>query len=121
MRFYLVLFLVVYAMLCGLTQNAVAAPANFSGTWETSWGGSKRASMLNVVQAGEKISGAYTYQGGKLSGVVEGNVATGTWWQADGARGAFRFVLGPRGNGFQGVWRNAAKKNWEGEWNGARR
>lgn len=111
----LVLFLFA---LCATVSTAFADTANFAGKWETVWDGGNQATNLTISQSGADVSGKYTYQGGKISGVVRGGVLTGSWWQKDGAKGEYRFVLSADGRSFKGQWKNWNSKAWQGTWNG---
>ena len=107
--------------LCATVSTTFADTADFSGKWETVWDGGSQTTSLTIEQSGSKVSGKYTYQGGKISGVVRGSVLTGSWWQKDGASGEYRFVLSADGRSFKGQWKNGKSKAWQGTWNGTLR
>lgn len=44
-----------------------------SGKWDTTWGD------MILIQTGKNVSGSYTWDNGKIEGVLNGNIMTGTW------------------------------------------
>ncbi|MBW2459923.1 MAG: hypothetical protein JRI68_35865, partial [Deltaproteobacteria bacterium] len=67
-------------------RDKPTAGKTFTGAWQTAWG------KVTLVQAGEKISGAFSGKfTGTLDGVVIGNQATLTWAQTNGERGKAKY------------------------------
>ena len=91
---------------------------NIAGIWNTNWG------QMILKQHGKYISGTYTYDKGKLEGVLKGRVLTGKWMEAPTYKpcndsGAIKFTFSLDGKSFTGHWRYGFKGNsWSGEWRG---
>ena len=92
---------------------------SWAGEWQTNWGD------MTLTQNGAKVSGTYTYDNGKISGTVSGNILTGTWSEApsyvppDDA-GEIEFVMSADGKSFTGKWRYGSEGSW-GNWEGGTR
>lgn len=115
---YLLLALTSFAV---STSAQAAAMVDFSGGWTTTWGNGASVTNMALNQYGDQVSGEYAYRGGKISGIVRGNVLSGTWVQSDGAKGHFQFAMSPDGNSFRGRWRNGFQGPWSRDaWNGTR-
>jgi hypothetical protein len=103
------------------TPTPVAPPPSscqFTGTWDTDFGD------LNLTQSGSWLSGSYSYEGGRIEGIVSGNTATGTWseapsYQPPNDAGDFTFTLLPGCSSFNGQWRYGSC-DWDGDINGTR-
>ncbi|MDM8546394.1 hypothetical protein [Candidatus Venteria ishoeyi] len=116
-------YLVTMSFILSLFMNTTAqAVADFSGNWSTTWGKGSLISNMILQQSDSSVNGSYTYQGGNISGKVQGHVLMGTWYQQDnGARGTFSFTLSPDGQSFKGRWRNGASGPWlKDVWNGVK-
>lgn len=111
----------VFVLALAMAATVYAKVGMFTGEWDTYFGGGKKTRMT-LIQSGDKVSGVYSYQDGKLNGIVTDGVLMGTWVQnRDGKRGTFKFKMSPDGTTFKGKWRRGNKGEWEGEWNGERR
>ena len=92
---------------------------SWAGEWKTNWGD------MILTQNGAKVSGTYTYDNGKISGTVSGNILTGTWSESpsyappDDA-GEVEFVMSADGKSFTGKWRYGSEGSW-GNWEGGTR
>lgn len=86
-----------------------------SGKWDTTWG----EMILN--QSGENVTGTYTWDDGKIVGVLNGNVMTGTWsekpsYSPPKDAGVVEFTFSP--NSFTGKWAYGDEQptgTWEGK------
>jgi hypothetical protein len=91
----------------------------WTGTWgRADWG------TMTVTQSGGRAKGTYTWDDGRMEGVVSGLVFKGTWNEAptrQGPRDAGEFELRMSGDGksFTGWWRYA-DGSASGDWNGTR-
>ena len=92
----------------------------WTGTWQSEqWG------TMELVQDGSKVTGTYTWDEGKIEGMANGNMLTGTWSESPGYQppddaGDFKFALSDDGNSFTGEWRYGSTGDWQGSWNGKR-
>ena len=92
----------------------------WSGEWDTEqWG------KMTLQQNGNKVTGSYEWDGGKIAGTVSGNMLKGTWsesptYQPENDAGDFEFTLSPDGNSFTGRWRYGSGGDWDGDWDGER-
>ncbi len=98
-------------------KPAVAAPLEgVSGTYDSSY------SKFHVRQQGTALAGCYEFDGGLLSGAIEGRLMKITWQEAGGPddRGPAIMVFAPDGKGFRGFWWRVGneKKAPDGEWEG---
>jgi len=102
------------------TRTAAAMEEMVSGDWNSSFG------MMSLKQSGNKISGTYTNQNGKIDGVLQGNIIKGTWFQAPSYKppndaGDFMFVLSADRNSFSGKYRwGFGGEEWAGNWTGTK-
>jgi hypothetical protein len=89
-----------------------AATAQFSGTWETTYG------RMTLTQEGARVRGTY---GGssRIQGTVSGRKLTFRYTET-GARGEGWFELSSDGKRFSGKWRAKGEEAWSG-WEGTRR
>jgi len=99
----LVVILVVDALGASLASD-------WSGTWSTQWrdGGAR----MSLQQDGDRVTGDYTPQDGRIEARVDGNRLIGRWIEP-GARGSFEFTLAPNGRTFTGRFDNG--EWWTGE------
>jgi hypothetical protein len=94
-----------------------AAGNTWSGTWDTNFG------VMTLTQSGASITGTYTYDSGKITGHVSGNVATGTWSEAPSYAGPsdagpFKWTLSSAGKSWSGQWTYAGGASG-GTWSGS--
>lgn len=96
------------------------SPAEFNtswaGDWETDWG------TMNITLRDTSASGTYTYNDGKLTGTVSGNMLSGTWakspsYASPKDAGSYEFVMSKNGMAFMGKWKYA-DCSWAAGWNG---
>ncbi len=98
-------------------KSASAAPLeSVSGTYETTY------SKFHVRQQGTALSGCYEFDGGLLSGAIEGRLMKITWQEAGGPddRGPAVMVFAPDGRSFRGYWWRGGQEKGApaGEWHG---
>ncbi len=97
----------------------VKRPSSFNKKtlWEGSWNTTFKKLVLK--QNGNKVSGTYGHDNGRIVGIVNGNVLEGTWHEAGNQTGKFRFVISLDGKSFSGKWGN--NSNVPGStWNGTK-
>lgn len=88
-----------------------------SGKWDTNWG------ELVLTQSGNKVTGTYVHDKGKIKGGLIGNVLKGTWSEAptyapNKDAGNFEFTFTE--NSFKGKWGYGNEK-LTGTWTGTRK
>ena len=108
-----------------LKARSLASPmavgaCDWTGTWNTVWG--SLSSQMHLQQTGNRVTGTYEWDNGKIEGLVSGNTLTGTWSEAPshsppGDAGDFEFTISPDCSSFTGRWRYGSAGGW-GEWNG---
>ncbi|HYE82507.1 MAG TPA: S-layer homology domain-containing protein [Clostridia bacterium] len=126
MKRLLYTFLLILVLCLGtwqpLTQVSAAEDLgaySWTGEWKTSWGD------MTLTQTGEKVTGTYTFDSGKIVGTVSGNVLTGTWSESPSYSpphdaGEVEFVISEDGKSFTGKWRYGSEGDW-GNWEGGTR
>lgn len=92
---------------------------SWTGVWETNWGD------MTLTQTGDKVSGTYTFDQGKITGTVSGSTLTGTWSEAPSYApphdaGEVEFIMSEDGKSFTGKWRYGSEGDWGG-WDGGTR
>lgn len=93
---------------------------DLSGKWKTNFG------IVTFVQSGDKVTGTYPHDSGKINASLKGNVLSGEWSEAPSYKGPkdageIEFVFSEEGDSFKGKWRYSSKKEgWNGNWNGNR-
>jgi hypothetical protein len=96
---------------------ATIAPTPWTGSWESTWG------TMVFTQTGNKVTGTYTHDNGKIEGTVSGNTLTGTWSEAPTYAptkdaGDFVITLASDEKSFTGNWRyGSGTGKWDGAWN----
>jgi hypothetical protein len=103
-----------FTLNCGSAQTG-----GWAGTWDTSWG------TMVLTQAGDSVSGTYTWDSGHIEGSVTGNVFSGLWSEAPSYNlpddaGTVVLTLSPDGNSITGNWRYGLSGAWDGSWTGTR-
>lgn len=102
------------------TNNQFSGHLNIAGTWDTNWG------KLVLQQHGNVVTGNYTYEKGKIVGVLRGNILIGKWseyptYKPLNDAGDLVFTFSNDGKSFTGKWRYGFRKgNWAGGWTGKR-
>ena len=115
----LVLFLSVFPACAGAAKNG-AVQDIWTGTWDSpEWG------EMSLVQNGNKVTGQYEWQGGKITGTVSGNMLKGTWsespsYEPPNDAGDFEFTISADGKSFTGRWRYGSSGDWKGSWSGSK-
>jgi hypothetical protein len=95
----------------------VPAPTPWTGSWDSSWG------VMELTQNGDKVTGTYPHDTGKITGTVSGNTLTGTWSESPSYSppkdaGDFVITLAGDGESFTGNWRyGSGTGKWDGTWN----
>jgi hypothetical protein len=75
---------------------------------------------LTLQVEGNRVSGHYPGNEGRIEGTLDGLVMTGTWAQTDG-RGRFRFTFAPDGQSFTGTWGSGQAEPISPGWDATRR
>jgi hypothetical protein len=92
--------------------SSSAGCTGFNGEWQTVWGSSTTHLRISGT------SGAYSYQGGTLSGEIKGDAYWGIYQESGGGTGRFHFDLSSDGNSFTGWFAPSsnpdAKQAWKG-------
>ncbi|MBN2586277.1 MAG: hypothetical protein JXA64_02635 [Candidatus Fermentibacteraceae bacterium] len=105
------------AVLCSLITVSQAfgdEPADFGGTWETTYG------TLVLFQEGLEVSGYYTLGGySTVQGSVDGEGKLAFTYQEPSASGEGWFLLSEDGNAIRGMWRPDGGGTWY-DWEGYR-
>jgi outer membrane protein OmpA-like peptidoglycan-associated protein len=99
---------------------AMVAPALAAGPWEGSW--TTEFGVMTLTQSGAQVSGAYTFDDGRIAGTATGNTLSGTWTEAPTRMGRdagpFTFTLAPDGKSWTGQWgytgEGLIRANWTG-------
>lgn len=90
---------------------------SFAGNWETISDG-QFSIPLTIVQTGNKVTGLYPGNNGKIEGTVSGKVLRFKW-ESDGGSGSGRFVMDEGGQAFSGTYnRGDDPDEVEATWNG---
>lgn len=110
----IIISLMICLLLLAQCSILLAAPANWTGTWETDW------NKMKLVQTGDIVKGTYEYNEGYLEGKVVGNKLIGKWVQSN-SQGEMVFEMNANSTAFQGKWRyyDGDDDDW-GDWNGKR-
>lgn len=101
----------------GAKPDSGAPLENISGTFQTNY------SNFHVRQQGTALTGCYEFDGGLLTGAIEGRLMKITWQESGGPddRGPAVMVFAPDGKSFRGYWwhqrneKNAPDGNWDGK------
>lgn len=91
----------------------------WTGVWDTNWG------RMELVQIGDQVSGTYTHDQGRISGVVRDGAVVGTWSEAPSyqpPRDAGDVVLRQSADcaTLSGEWRYGSTGAMSGGWSGTR-
>ena len=89
----------------------LAGACTVTGSYRTDY------KTLHLVQDGNKVTGYYEYDNGKVTGTLKGRTLTGTWTQTKQS-GQFIFDFAPDCQSFDG--RYEQKGRWHEDWNGTR-
>ncbi|NPV06940.1 MAG: hypothetical protein HPY83_03120 [Anaerolineae bacterium] len=94
------------------------ATCTWSGTWDTTYG------TMVLAQAGDHVTGTYTYNGGRIDGTVTGTLLSGTWSEAPDylppdSAGDIEFTMAADCGSFSGRWRYGSTGDWQG-WDGTK-
>ncbi len=77
---------------------------------------------MEFTQNGDKVTGTYTHDDGKIEGTVSGNTLTGTWSEAPSYNppndaGVFVITFADDEKSFTGNWRyGSGTSEWDGTW-----
>lgn len=105
-------------------KSAQTQTCQWTGTWDTEWGGVTNGTALLVLrQKGKTVTGEYTYAwvdsevNGQIEGTVDETRLTGTW-EEGGSVGTLTFDLDKQCEAFTGEWNRDTGEG--GDWNGTR-
>jgi hypothetical protein len=93
---------------------------SIAGIWDTTFG------QMIITQSGNKITGTYTHDNGKIEGTLNGNVLIGKWsetpsYNPPNDAGEIKFIFSKDFKSFTGYWKYGfGGKDWSGEWYGSR-
>jgi hypothetical protein len=92
---------------------------SWTGNWNTYFGN------MTLVQTGNKVTGTYEADNGRINGTVVGNRLVGTWSEAPSysppsQAGNIEFNLSSDCNSFNGRWKYGSEGNWSTNWSGLR-
>ncbi len=96
--------------------------SSWSGEWNTNDNGNK----LYLTQTGNRVSGTYPFDEGRIEGRIVGNKLIGTWsefptYQPNRDAGDIEFTMSADGKSFTGRWRYGSNEEWRTNvWNGTR-
>lgn len=102
----------------GSSANGQSGP--WTGTYDTEWG------TMTFVQNGDKVTGTYVHDEGKVVGTASSNTLTGTWSESPSYNppddaGDFVLTLSADGKTITGNWRYGSNSGaWDGTWEGTR-
>jgi hypothetical protein len=97
-----------------------APPTQEEGVWTGVWD-SEQWGEMELKQSGDRVTGTYAWDDGKIEGTVSGTTLRGTWSESpsysppDDA-GDFEFTLSADGKSFSGHWRYGSDGDWDGDW-----
>jgi len=101
------------------SEEGTVQSCDWSGTWNTDWG------TMQLQQSGDKVTGNYTHDQGRIDGTAFGSQLVGTWSEApsysppdDG--GDLEIVMSEDCQSFSGSWRYGSEGGWSGGWIGSR-
>ena len=92
------------------------------GVYDTNYG--KISIKLTIKQSGNKITGNYNHDNGRIEGTVEGKEIRGRWLEAPSYKppkdaGEFRFSFSDDKKSFTGKWHYGFEEGqWREDWNG---
>lgn len=110
----------------GMTQAPAAKmtikgfPCDCTGRWKTNWG------EMTLDHVGEKVTGSYTHDKGKIEGIMSGNSFSGTWseapsYQGPNDAGLVELNFKEDCKSFTGRWMYGSSGSWkENGWTGER-
>ncbi|MCP2520233.1 carboxypeptidase regulatory-like domain-containing protein, partial [SCandidatus Aminicenantes bacterium Aminicenantia_JdfR_composite] len=93
---------------------------SISGIWNTNFG------QMKIMQSGNRVTGTYTHDKGKIEGILNGNILIGKWSEAPSYSppndaGDIKFIFSKDFKSFTGYWRYGfGGKDWSGHWYGSR-
>ena len=95
----------------------VGLSCDWTGTWETNWG------EMVLQQTGNKVTGTYVHDQGRISGTISDNILTGTWSEAPSYSptndaGDVELTLAEDCRSFEGRWRYGSEGDWSEGWTG---
>ena len=92
------------------------ADALWASKWDTNYG------EMELRFSGDRVTGEYESDDGRIEGVVSGRLMTGTWSEKPSYAppkdaGQFEFTLSEDGRSFTGRWRYGSEGEWR-SWSG---
>ncbi len=87
----------------------------FTGTWEGDFG------KVVLLQRGDRVTGCYVWDKGRIEGRVEGDLLKGHWYEAptyqgEDDSGDFELRLSEDNQTLHGHWRYGHSGDWDGNW-----
>lgn len=109
-------FIIILISVC--ISTAQSQNCDWTGTWNTNWG------EMKLTQSGNTVTGEYTWDKGKITGTVSGQVLKGTWsespsYSPPNDAGDFEFTK-TTCDSFEGKWRYGSSGEWRTDWSGTR-
>lgn len=106
-----------YAWVLAETTNL--GSYSWEGEWDTNWG------KMTLKQNGNKVTGTYIHDEGRITGTVFGDKLIGTWsetpaYAPPNDAGDIEFNMSADGKSFTGKWRYGSEGGW-GNWDGGKR
>lgn len=97
------------------TTPTAGYTTNWTGGWQSDYG------VITFNQTANVVKGIYSYgiMTGTLSGTVEGNTLTGTYYENELSYGEFVFTMSDNGLSFDGKSKISGGLNWS-KWNGTK-
>lgn len=110
------------------TSNSNNASVNIDfSSWTGEWDTNDNGYKMYLKQTGDRVTGTYPYDEGKIEGRVVGNKLIGTWSEAPTYKpnrdaGDIEFTMSADGKSFTGKWRYGSEEPWRdgNPWNGTR-
>jgi len=90
---------------------------SFTGKWSSNWGN------MQLTVSGDKVTGTYDHDSGKIAGTLNKNVLVGRWSESPSYAepsdaGDLEFMLSDDCKSWSGNWRYGSTGGWSGDWTG---
>lgn len=97
---------------------------DLSGKWDITLGYKNQSNSytMNLSLSGDRLSGSYSFQGGSITGKLDGLTATGTWSNSSKRNsGGFVWTFSADGKSFTGSYTISDSKDESYNWSGRKR